>query len=342
MFDESLNPSPYIDLQAPEVIAPIPEAVAPEHAVSTVHLPSTTVDQDAPFTPSNSHTTQETQTPIISHDVEEDNHDIEVAHMGNDPYFGIPIPEVTSDQSSSSTYSYNCASRSPMDLPCWRIQTGLRIKKGKNVDPLTIVVYWHPPLSTQTPIISHDVEEDNHDIEVAHMGNDPYFGIPIPEVNSDQSSSSDVIHTIVPPDHQVSEHNSKWTKDHPLVNIIVEPKNYKDALTQACWIEAMQEELHEFECLEVWELVPPPDKAFVISLKWIYKVKLDELGGILKNKEHVENGVIELYFVNTGYQLADIFTKALGRERIEFLINKLGMRSFTPDTLKQLADEVDE
>ncbi|GJU52413.1 retrovirus-related pol polyprotein from transposon TNT 1-94 [Tanacetum coccineum] len=59
-------------------------------------------------------------------------------------------------------------------------------------------------------------------------------------------------------------------------------------------------------------------------------------------KEHVENGVIELYFVNTVYQLADIFTKALGRERIKFLINKLGMRSFTPETLKQLADEVDE
>ncbi|GJX61584.1 putative ribonuclease H-like domain-containing protein [Tanacetum coccineum] len=162
-----------------------------------------------------------------------------------------------------------------------------------------------------TPIISHDVEEDNHDIEVAHMGNDPYFGIPIPEVSSDQSSSV-IIHTIVHPDHHVSEHTSKWTKDHPLENIIgaldrpvstrlqlheqalfcyydafltsVEPKNYKEALTQACWIEAMQEELHEFERLEVWELVPPPDKAFVISLKWIYKVKLDELGGILKNK----------------------------------------------------------
>ncbi|GJZ81234.1 hypothetical protein Tco_0646228 [Tanacetum coccineum] len=56
-------------------------------------------------------------------------------------------------------------------------------------------------------------------------------------------------------------------------------------------------------------------------------------------KEHVENGVIELYFVNTEYQLANIFTKALARERIEFLINKLGMRSFTPETLKQLADE---
>nr|GEZ23193.1 ribonuclease H [Tanacetum cinerariifolium] len=59
-------------------------------------------------------------------------------------------------------------------------------------------------------------------------------------------------------------------------------------------------------------------------------------------KEHVKNEVIELYFVNTEYQLADIFTKALGRERIEFLINKLGMRSFTPETLKQFTDEVDE
>ncbi|GKD69441.1 hypothetical protein Tco_1323531 [Tanacetum coccineum] len=59
-------------------------------------------------------------------------------------------------------------------------------------------------------------------------------------------------------------------------------------------------------------------------------------------KEHVENGVTKLYFVNTEYQLADIFTKALARERIEFLINKLGMQSFTPEKLKQLADEVDE
>nr|GFB76462.1 retrovirus-related Pol polyprotein from transposon TNT 1-94 [Tanacetum cinerariifolium] len=59
-------------------------------------------------------------------------------------------------------------------------------------------------------------------------------------------------------------------------------------------------------------------------------------------KDQVENGVIELYFVNTKYQLTNLFTKALGRFRIEFLINKLGMRSFTPETLKQLMDEVDE
>ncbi|GKB42139.1 retrovirus-related pol polyprotein from transposon TNT 1-94, partial [Tanacetum coccineum] len=49
----------------------------------------------------------------------------------------------------------------------------------------------------------------------------------------------------------------------------------------------MQEELHEFERLDVWELVPRPDIVMVITLKWIYKVKLDEMGGILKNKAHL-------------------------------------------------------
>nr|GEZ33376.1 retrotransposon protein, putative, Ty1-copia subclass [Tanacetum cinerariifolium] len=176
--------------------------------------------------------------------------------------------------------------------------------------------------------------------------------------------------------------------DHPAPEVITPiAETYKDALTQSCWIEAMQKELNEFERLEVWELIPRPDKVMVITLNWIYKVKLDELGGILKNKarqldgfvdpdnlnhvyklkralyglkqaprawskhidiryhfikKHVKNGVIELYFVNTEYQLADIFTKSLSRERIEFLINKLGIRSFTPKTLKQLADEVEE
>ncbi|GJY93098.1 retrovirus-related pol polyprotein from transposon TNT 1-94, partial [Tanacetum coccineum] len=140
---------------------------------------------------------------------------------------------------------------------------------------------------TQPPVIPNDVEEDNHDIEVAHMGNDSYFGIPIPEIPTDQSSSSDYIHTLVHPDYQISEHNSKWTKDHPLENIIgeLDRPSIKAALTQSFWIEAMQEELNEFERLEVWELVPRLDKVMVITLNWIYKVKLDELGGILKNWE---------------------------------------------------------
>nr|GEW36637.1 retrovirus-related Pol polyprotein from transposon TNT 1-94 [Tanacetum cinerariifolium] len=101
---------------------------------------------------------------------------------------------------------------------------------------------------------------------------------PSPKVTSAQSSSTVSSHTIMQSNHQIPQHNSKWTKDHPLDNIIgqisrpvstrlqlheqalfcyydafltsVEPKTYKDALTQSCWIEAMQEELNEFERLE--------------------------------------------------------------------------------------------
>ncbi|GJV68869.1 reverse transcriptase domain-containing protein [Tanacetum coccineum] len=111
---------------------------------------------------------------------------------------------------------------------------------------------------TQPPIILNAVEEENHDIEVAHMGNNPYFGIPVSEIPFDQSSS--------------------FFCYYDAFLTAVEPKTYKDALTQSCWIKAMQEELNEFERLEVWELVPQPDKVMVITLKWIYKVKIDELG----------------------------------------------------------------
>ncbi|GJY44266.1 hypothetical protein Tco_0432479 [Tanacetum coccineum] len=54
-------------------------------------------------------------------------------------------------------------------------------------------------------------------------------------------------------------------------------------------------------------------------------------------KEQVENGIVELYFVRTEYQLADIFTKPLPRERFNFLIDKLGMKSMSSETLKRLA-----
>ncbi|GJR65859.1 retrovirus-related pol polyprotein from transposon TNT 1-94 [Tanacetum coccineum] len=74
-------PSTPVDHPAPEVVAPINEVAAPVPAVSTGSPSSTTVDQDAP-SPSNSQTTPDTQPPVIPNDVEEDNHDIEVASYG--------------------------------------------------------------------------------------------------------------------------------------------------------------------------------------------------------------------------------------------------------------------
>ncbi|GJU53927.1 retrovirus-related pol polyprotein from transposon TNT 1-94 [Tanacetum coccineum] len=108
------------------------------------------------------------------------------------------------------------------------------------------------------------------------------------------------------------EHSDRWTKDHLIAKVIgdpsrsvstrkqlktdamwcyfdsfltlVEPKNFKQAMTEPSWIDVMQEEIHEFERLEVWELVSCLNKDFLIKLKWIYKVKTDEFGGVLKKR----------------------------------------------------------
>nr|GFA87402.1 retrovirus-related Pol polyprotein from transposon TNT 1-94 [Tanacetum cinerariifolium] len=54
-------------------------------------------------------------------------------------------------------------------------------------------------------------------------------------------------------------------------------------------------------------------------------------------KEHVEKGTIELYFVKTDYQLADLFTKALLADRFNYLVHHLGMHSLSPRELDRLA-----
>ncbi|GJZ65520.1 retrovirus-related pol polyprotein from transposon TNT 1-94 [Tanacetum coccineum] len=170
----------------------------------------------------------------------------------------------------------------------------------KVIAPIHEVVAPVPDVSTGSPSLTN-VDQDAPSLN-------PFFGIPIPEVPSDQCSSTDLSHTIVYLDHQIFEHNSKWTKDHPLENIIGE---------LARPIEAMQQELNEFECLGVWELIPRPDKVMVITLKWIYKVKLDELGGILKNKARL---VARSYRQEEGIDFEESFAPVARLEAIRIFL----------------------
>ncbi|GJZ84870.1 putative ribonuclease H-like domain-containing protein [Tanacetum coccineum] len=170
-----------------------------------------------------------------------------------------------------------------------------------------------PTQETQSLVIHQDVEEQLHVNEPALLDNDPFLGVLNPETSSEEYSSRDVILTTVQLLNTPYEHLGKWTKDHPLENVIdnpsrpvstrkqlqtkamwcffnaflssVEPNNFKEALLEPSWIDAKQEEIHEFERLDVWELVPYPDFVMIIKLKWIFKVNQDEFGGVLKNKE---------------------------------------------------------
>ncbi|GKC87316.1 integrase, catalytic region, zinc finger, CCHC-type containing protein, partial [Tanacetum coccineum] len=106
------------------------------------------------------------------------------------------------------------------------------------------------------------------------------------EPSFEEPSSKDVSSAESTQVIQPHNHLGKWSKDYPMDNVISNPSrlNFKTAMAEACWFKAMQEEIHKFDRLQVWELVPKPDYVMIIALKWIYKVKLDEYGDVLKNK----------------------------------------------------------
>ncbi|GJT43591.1 retrovirus-related pol polyprotein from transposon TNT 1-94 [Tanacetum coccineum] len=144
---------------------------------------------------------------------------------------------------------------------------------------------------------------------------------------------------------------------------LTKPKYIKEAMLDHSWIESMQDELNQFKQLDVWELVSLPEGRHVIKESFalvarleavrmfvayvahqnfiIYQmdVKIALLNGPLKEEvfEHVEKGTIELYLVGTEYQLADLFTKALPRERFEYLVHRIDMRCMTSTELYRLA-----
>ncbi|GJR06805.1 retrovirus-related pol polyprotein from transposon TNT 1-94 [Tanacetum coccineum] len=117
-------------------------------------------------------------------------------------------------------------------------------------------------------------------------------------------------------------------------------------------LPTMQEELNEFECLKLWELVPRPNKVTFITLKWIYKVKLDELGGILKNKAHL---VARGYRQEEGIDFEESFARMTKLDAIKFpshiaaqhnmiqSLRKYGMESSDPmDTPMMEKSKLDE
>ncbi|GJY84379.1 retrovirus-related pol polyprotein from transposon TNT 1-94 [Tanacetum coccineum] len=106
----------------------------------------------------------------------------------------------------------------------------------------------------------------------------------------------------------------------------VEPKNFKQAMTEPSWIDAMQEEIHEFERLQVWELVQCPDKVLLIKLKWIYKVKTDEFSKVLKNKARL---VAQGFRQEEGIDFKESFTPVARIEAIRIFIANAAHKNMT-------------
>nr|GEU68291.1 retrovirus-related Pol polyprotein from transposon TNT 1-94 [Tanacetum cinerariifolium] len=106
----------------------------------------------------------------------------------------------------------------------------------------------------------------------------------------------------------------------------VKPKNFKYAITEDCWFQAMQDEIYKFDRLQVWELVPQQDCVIIIALKWIYKVKLDEYSDVLKNKARlVEKG----YRQEEGIDFEESFALVARSKAIRIFIANAARKNMT-------------
>ncbi|GJS18121.1 putative ribonuclease H-like domain-containing protein [Tanacetum coccineum] len=212
------------------------------------------------------------------------------------------------------------------------------------------------PLDHHSSSVHHGVAGEQY-AEVnpfAAADPEPFVNVFAPDYNSEASSSGEIT---IPESNQSTlphEHIRKWTDSHPLDNIIgnpsrpvstrkqlatdalwcfynsvlskVEPKNFTSAVTEDCWFQAMQEEIHEFDRLDVWELVPPPDSAMIIALKWIYKVKLDEYGDVLKNKARL---VAKGFRQEEGLDFEESFAPVARLEAIRIFIANAASKNMT-------------
>nr|GEW41075.1 retrovirus-related Pol polyprotein from transposon TNT 1-94 [Tanacetum cinerariifolium] len=96
-----------------------------------------------------------------------------------------------------------------------------------------------------------------------------------------------------------------------------EPKNIKEAMAVSAWIEAMQEELHQFDIFQVWELVDKPFSKTVIRLKWLWKNKKDEDQTVIRNKARL---VAKGYAQEEGIDFEESFTPVVRLEDVWIFI----------------------
>nr|GEU97415.1 retrotransposon protein, putative, unclassified [Tanacetum cinerariifolium] len=191
--------------------------------------------------------------------------------------------------------------------------------------------------------------------EYAQVENDEFINIFCTPVQDQGETSSRHVdssnmHTFY--QHHPSEH--RWTKDHPLEQVIrnpsqsvrtrrqlesdgemcmfaltmsrTEPKNIKEAMVDSAWIESMQEELHQFDRLEVWELVDRPLCKNIINMKWLWKNKHDKENTVIRNKSRpMDKG----YAQTKGVDFEESFTPVARLETVRLFIAYAAHKSFT-------------
>ncbi|GJR27963.1 retrovirus-related pol polyprotein from transposon TNT 1-94 [Tanacetum coccineum] len=216
----------------------------------------------------------------------------------------------------------------------------------------SIIVDTHeaPPVVTtsdeqNSPIALQESDEFNQEASADFDGNTQF--VPYDSLNHEEPSNAQNFHQVQPSTHI-------WTKDHPLDQVIgdpskpvmtrqrlhtdsevcmyaltvstIEPKNIKEAMADHSWIESMQDELNQFERLQVWELVPRPGGKNVIALKWLWKNKCDAKNIMVRNKSRL---VAKGYKQEEGIDFEESFAHVARLEAVRMFIAFAAHRNIT-------------
>nr|GEV63056.1 hypothetical protein [Tanacetum cinerariifolium] len=180
--------------------------------------------------------------------------------------------------------------------------------------------YFEPPRVKNAPSKSHSPSSSEVQPSITNQGvaagptfkdspfaqveDDPFPNVFAPKPSFEESSSGDLAIDVL------------WCFYHSIL-LKVKPKNFKTAVSEACWFEAMQGEIHKFDQLQAWELVPRLDSVMIIAFKWIYKVKLDEYDDVWNNKARL---VAKGYLQEKGIDFEDSFSPVIKAIKI-FIVN---------------------
>ncbi|GJR27303.1 putative ribonuclease H-like domain-containing protein [Tanacetum coccineum] len=224
-------------------------------------------------------------------------------------------------------------------------------------DPPPLNIHSTHQTPTQVPTVTapENIIQAETNTENAQFDDDEFiniFSTPVQEQGETSSRHVDSsnMHTF----YQHHPSAQRWTKDHPLEQVIgnpsqsirtrrqletdgemcmfaltvsqTEPKNIKEAMADSAWIESMQEELHQFDQLDVWELVDIPLCKNVINLKWLWKNKRDEENTVIHNKSRL---VAKGYAQKEGIDFEESFAPVARLEAVRLFIAYAAHKSFT-------------
>nr|GEU41507.1 copia protein [Tanacetum cinerariifolium] len=324
LFNELITSPPSVDHPAPEFIAPIAKVVALKPVASTGSPSSTTVDQDAP-SPSNSQTTPETQTLVISNDVKEDNHDLDVAYMNNDPVLKNKARLVAQGFRQEEGIDFE-----ESFVPVARIEA-IHIFVA-NAAHKNVTIFQ---MDVKMAFLNGELKEEG----TINMGlwYSKDIGMSLTAyADADDVGCQDTRRSTSRSAQFLGDKLFSWSSKKQKCTVISSTEAEYIALSGCCahilWMRSQLTDYgFQFNKIPLYSDNKSSIALCCNSVQHSRSNHIDVRYHFVK--EQVENGIVELYFVRTEYQLADIFTKPLPGERFNFLIEKVGIKIMSLDTL---------